>query len=261
MKKRLIAHTTVCWLMAAGTTNVLGIASAQDAGDANPTITRVVAGTDYLQTGPGTQATLPIGGQMVTVQFKGIPIVGPAGPLGNTDTIVQRSQDAVFGAADASPDATITIPITMTALNMVGSVTGPGGANCTVTLTLEPTPASTGTLTLTTNAANTGGTYTSEVTVHFIATFTPGLPTCYKTTPGVCKFRQKGGKWSIKPQPGEYLVTGPYGDLQANQHTPLAPGLVDFYISKAQTDTAATATHATCEALAAAGTPCPTTKQ
>jgi hypothetical protein len=53
------------------------------------------------------------------------------------------------------------------------------------------------------------------------------------------------------------LVVGPYGDVQANQHTALRPGYADFYITQPQTASAATAKHATCEALAAVGTPCP----
>src|ERR1039458_9746836 len=72
-----------------------------------------------------------------------------------------------------------------------------------------------------------------------------------------CKFIQKGGHWSTKPLTGEYEVVGPYGDLQANVHTNLPPGYADFYISQSQTDSARTAAHATCEALAKVGTPCP----
>jgi hypothetical protein len=185
------------------------------------------------------------------VQCQGVPIQG----LSNTDTVVQRAVDAIFPATGEASNATIAIPITMVALNMAGTVPGPNGGTCTVTLTLAPSPASTGMLTLTTNAANTGGSYTSEVLVHFIATFTPGPPTCYPQITGSCKFRQKGGHWGIKPLPNEFLVTGPYGDVQANFHTSLPPGFVDFYITKPQIDTAAIAAHATCEALQTT-TPC-----
>jgi hypothetical protein len=261
MKKRSMIHTGVCWLIATGAAGILGVASAQDDSNAKEPISHVVAGTDYLQTGPNTQATLPIGGQMVTVTFQGVPIVGTkggtTGTLGNTDTVVQRDADAVFptGTTTGGP---IKIPITMTALNMAGTVLGPTGATCTVTLTLAPAPPSSGFLYLTTNAANTGGGYRSEVLVHFVATFTPGTPTCYPPITGSCKFAQKGGKWSIKYKPGEFLVTGPYGDINANLHKPLAPGFVDFFISKPQTDVARTAAHATCEAFQQAGEPCPT---
>src|ERR1039458_3535097 len=98
MKKRLFTHTGVCWLIAAGAANVLGIASAQDTGDATTKVAAFAAGSDYLQTGPGTEATLPIGGKMVKVTLTGVPIQGSTGgTLGNTDTIVQRTEDDGVG--------------------------------------------------------------------------------------------------------------------------------------------------------------------
>src|ERR1039458_3649869 len=91
MKKRLFTHTGVCWLIVAGAANVLGIASAQDTGDATTKVAAFAAGSDYLQTGPGTEATLPIGGKMVKVTLTGVPIQGSTGgTLGNTDPIVSR---------------------------------------------------------------------------------------------------------------------------------------------------------------------------
>lgn len=50
MKKSMVR--TALWLLAAGATGVLGIAHAQE-------ISGVAAGTDYLQTAPGTQAMMP----------------------------------------------------------------------------------------------------------------------------------------------------------------------------------------------------------
>jgi hypothetical protein len=269
MKNRLFTHASICWLIAAGAASILGIASAQDEGDASKKLTTLAAGSDYLQTGPGTEAALPIGGKMVKVKLTGVPIQGSTGPTyGNTDTIIERLKDAVFSAAtdaDAVPDTlTATVPITLTALNLTGTVPGPNGGQCTVTLTLAPTPASTGTLTLMkASAAATAGTYSSTVTVYFMGTFTPISPnaTCYPPILSAppCKMNQKGGKWSTTPVAGEFLFTGTYPNVQANQHTGLPAGFGDFYISSPlQTDTAATAVHATCEALAALGTACPT---
>jgi hypothetical protein len=236
--------------------SVLRIASAQDKGDATTEVAAFAAGSDYLQTGAGTEATLPIGGKMVKVTLTGVPIKGSTGTLGNTDTIVQRAQDAVFPTGAVIPDTSVAIPITLTALNLTGTVPGPSGGSCTVTIALASSPASTGTLTLESN-----GTYSSQVTAYFMATFTPIAPntTCYPpiTSAPPCKFVQKGGLWSTKPLSGAYEVVGPYGDLQANVHTNLPPGYADFYISQSQTDSARTAAHATCEALAAVGTPCP----
>jgi hypothetical protein len=269
MKNRLFIHAGVCWLIAAGTASVLGVASGQDAGDAKAKIKAIAAGSDYLQTGPGTEAALPLNGKMVKVKLTGVPIQGSTGgTYGNTDTIIERTQDAIFSTADAVPDTPLTavVPITLTALELTGTVPGPSGGSCTVTLTLAPTPASTGTLTLSkTTPAATGGTYFSSVTVYFNATFAPIAPntTCYPPllTPPPCTFNQKGGHWSIDPLPGEFLYTGSYPGVQYNQHTGLPPDYGDFYITKPQTDAAATAKHATCEALAAAGTPCPSTAQ
>jgi hypothetical protein len=260
MKNRLFTMS-ICGLIAVGS---LGIASAQDP-DANARLKTLAAGSDYLQTGAGTHATLPINGKMVKVKLTGVPIQGSTGAFGNSDTIIERTQDAVFAAAagDADPDVVVaTVPITLTALSMTGTLAGPNGGQCTVTLTLAPTPASTGTLTLSkASLAATQGTYTSSVNVYFNATFTPIAPnaTCYPPilNASPCTFEQKGGKWSYAPLPGEFLLTAAYPNVQANQHTGLPPGYGDFYITKPQTDTAAIAVHATCEAFAAAGTPCP----
>jgi hypothetical protein len=252
MKKRLIAQTGIGWLIAAGVASVLAIASAQDKGDATTKVAAFAAGSDYLQTGVGTQATIPIGGKMLNVTLTGVPIKGS----GNADTIVERTEDAVFPTGADTTATSVTIPITLTALALTGTVPGPSGGNCTVSIMLASSPASTGTLTLSSN-----GTYTSQVTVYFSATFTPIAPntTCYPpiTTAPPCKFTQKGGHWSTKPLTGAYEVVGPYGDLQANVHTNLPAGYADFYISQSQTDSARTAAHATCDALAKVGTPCP----
>lgn len=262
MKVRGFTHTGVCWLIAAGAASIWGIAAGQDTSDAKGKLTSVAAGSDFLQTGPGTEAALPIGGKLVKVKLHGVPIVGSTGkPMGNTDTIVERQQDAVFSAAGVTPDAepdvmTATVPVTLTALNLQGTLPGPNNNTCTVTLTLAPTPASTGTLILT-KTSNTGGTYTSSVTVYFMATFTPAA-TCYPPITGHCVMNQKGGKWSTVPVAGEYLISGAYPNPSVNVHTALPPGYADFYITQLQTDSAATAAHATCEALEAAGATCPT---
>jgi len=264
MVKRLFIQTRTCWLIAVAAAGVLGMASAQDTDEAGKKLTTIAAGSDYLQTGPGTEAALPIGGKMMKVALKGVPIQGSTGPAyGNTDTIIERTQDAVFPTNDSLPDISVTINITLTALNLSGTVPGPNGGACTVNITLAPSPASTGTLTLT-KTSNTGGTYTSVVTVEFMETFTPVAPntTCYPPVLNAppCKLVQKGGTWSTTPLAGEYEMVGPYGDLQANVHTNLPPGYGDFYISSLQSDTAATAKHVTCEALASVGTACPTGK-
>jgi len=259
MQNRLFTHTSVCWLIAAGAASLLGIASGQDAANPETKPVAFAAGSDYLQTTTGTEASIPIGGKTMKVTLTGVPIQGSTGgTLGNTDTIIERTEDAVFptGAPESDVTTQVTIPITLTALNLTGTVPGPNGGACTVTIMVASSPASTGTLTLESN-----GTYFSSVTVYFTATLTPIPPntTCYPpiTTAPPCTFNQKGGHWSTKPLSGQYEVVGPYGDLNANVHTNLPPGYADFYISESQSDSARTAAHATCEALAAVGTPCP----
>jgi len=255
MEKRLIAHTAVCWLIAAGAASRLGIASGQDT--ATPPaakLLRIVAGTDYLQTGPGTEATLPLS-PPVTVQLTGVPIPG----FGNADTIIQRGEDAVFSSNDPGPDVTIVTTITVMALNLTGTIPGNPGS-CTVNITLAPGKDSYGTLILT-KTSNTGGKYNSRLGVFINATFTPiGTGSvCYPpiTSAPKCTFAQNFGKWSITPVAGEFLYTGAFPGVPYNQHTGLPAGYADFYMTVPQVDKAKTAAHATCEAFAAVGTPCP----
>ena len=249
MRKRLIAHAAVCWLIAAGG---LGVANAQ--------ITAVAAGTDYLQTGLGTKATLPFGGGM-TVTLKGVPIKSTTGKFGNTDTaIVHQQANFTTGGPSHDTTPTVTVPIRVLALNLEGTVpaSNPTTANCTVHVNLAPFPLSSGELTLMV-LTPTGGTYYSTLNLNVQITFTPlaGALACYPPIPSFpCTMTQGNsgtgpGTWTTTPQPGEFLVPGPYPDPAANQHSGLPPGVVDFYISGIQTDSAATAAHVTCEALGA----------
>jgi len=248
MRRRSIAHAAVCCLIAAGGS---GIANAQ--------ITAVAASTEYLQTAPGTQAKLPFGGG-ITVTLHGVPIASATEKFGNTDTAIVKEQ-ANFKTGGPSPDTPpmATVPIRVLALNLAGTVAAasPAGATCTVHVNLAPAPPSTGLLTLTV-LSPTGGTYTSTLNLNVQITFTPvgAGTTCYPPIPSFpCTMTQGGngtasGTWTTTPGPGVFLVPGPYGDLAANQHTGLPAGVVDFYISGIQTDSAATAEHVTCEALA-----------
>jgi hypothetical protein len=92
--------------------------------------------------------------------------------------------------------------------------------------------------------------------VHYIAMFSPAA-TCPPVTKGSYKFSSKGGHWTTTPSPGAFVVSGPYGNTNANQHTGLPPGVVDFYISGNGQEAARTARHVVCAAFAAAGMPCP----
>jgi hypothetical protein len=155
---------------------------------------------------------------------------------------------------------------------MAGTVqaSSPISDTCTVHVNLAPTPVSTGVLTLTATSL-TGGTYTSVLNLYVQITFTPDQAgaTCYPPIPSfLCPMMQgqngtSAGTWTTAPLPDEFLVQGPYGDLAANDHTGKPAGVVDFYITKVQTDSAATAEHATCEAYTAQHHNCPkgTTQQ
>jgi hypothetical protein len=251
MTKRLIAHTAVCWLIAAGATSGLG----------NAQIAAVVAGTDYLQTTSGTQVTLPFGEG--TVALHGVPITSTTHKYGSTDTAIVKETDAVFVPSNPGPDtpSTATVNIRMEALHLQGTLLDTvTGTNCTVNVTLAPTPPSVGQLVLTATSA-TGGTYMSTLTVNVQITFTPAA-SCYPPIPlAQCTMSQGKGTWSIHPVAGEFLVHGAYGDLAANDHTGRPAGYFDFYISSLQTDTSETALHAVCEAYQEQGQPCPSGTQ
>jgi hypothetical protein len=242
MKKRFGTYQAIicCFVMAAAS----GIARGQDnAPEASKKIVGIAAGTDFLQTATGTQAEI----MKTVVPLTGVPIKGE----GSVDTIVQRTQDAGQVSFEG-PDFTATIPITLQALNMTGTL----GA-CTVSITLAASPASTGTMTITTTSA-TGGTFSSTLSVYYIAMFTPAA-TCPQTTKGHYTFSQKGSHWSTTPGPNAYIVSGPYGNPNVNQHTGLPPGIVDFYITGTGTEANRTSQHVVCAAFAAAGVACPTT--
>jgi hypothetical protein len=217
----------------------------------------IPAGSDYFTTGAGTSAKI----LKQTIPLTGVPIDNSGEALGNTDTIVQRMADAVF-SADAidgvTPDTppTVTIPITLAALQLTGTYgTLPNNA-CTMNVTIQGSPASTGTMTLKL-ITPTGGTFTSDFVVYFVATFTPIAPNtkCPKTVKGHHTIKLGAsstgvaGTWSTTPLPGEVLVTGLYPDPNANQHTGLPPGFVDFYATSVAQHLGVTVQHFVCEAL------------
>jgi len=221
----------------AGAASLCGIASAQ--------ITGVAEGSDYLQTAPGTQVTITLTTGPVTIPLTGKPIPKE----GNTDTIVRRKKQANFPTGAVGAAASVTIPIQIEALNMQGTL----GA-CAVSITLAPSPASTGTMTLTVTSA-TGGTFNSTLTVNYIAMFTPAA-TCPPQVTGKYTMSQKGGIWTTIAGSTEYLVVKPYPNVVANKHTGLPQGIVDFYIVGTGTEAGETIQHVVCEAAEQAGLPC-----
>ena len=239
MRKRFNTSKAVIRVIAiAAAGSLCGIASAQ--------ITGVAEGSDYLQTTKGTQVTITLPTGPVTIPLTGKPIPG----RGNTDTIVRRKKQTSFTTAEAGAVPAVTIPIQIEALNLQGTL-----GSCTVTITLAPTPASTGTMMINVTSA-TGGTFYSKLTVNYIAMFTPAA-TCPPKMTGNYTMSQQGGTWSTTPLPNEYLVVKPYPNVLANEHTGLPAGIVDFYIGGTGTEAARTIQHVVCEAAAQAGLPCP----
>jgi len=239
MTKRLNITKTAIRAIAMAAASLCSIASAQN-------ITGVAEGSDYLQTTKGTQVTITLTTGPVTIPLTGKPIPG----RGNADTIVRRKKQANFPTGGDEPDVSVKIPIQIEALNMEGTL----GA-CTVSITLAPTPASTGTMTLTVTGP-TGGIFNSTLTVNYIAIFTPAA-TCPPPATGNYTMSQQGGIWSTVPLPNEYLVVKPYPNVLGNKHTGLPAGIVDFYISGTGTEAGETIQHVVCEAAKAAGQPCP----
>jgi len=179
----------------------------------------VLLGSDYLQTQAGTDFNF--GGSIGVVNFSGLPI-GP----GLTDTIVQRQQDAfVAPGGTAAP-----IPIQLVALSLESTApVNVGGSFFDVFVTLAPSTASTGTMTISANAAATGGTFNSTLDVFFDATFVPVTSGTTFVVPGNDIFSNTGSSWSSTITAGTVVVAGPVGDQNANQHSPLGAGQVDFY--------------------------------
>src|ERR1039458_4461434 len=125
MRKRFNTSKAVIRVIAiAAAGSLCGIASAQ--------ITGVAEGADYLQTNKPTRGR------------------------GNPAPIVRRKKQPSFTTAEAGPVPAVTIPIQIEALNLQGTL-----GSCTVTITLAPTPASTGTMMINVTSA-TGGTFYSK---------------------------------------------------------------------------------------------------
>jgi hypothetical protein len=110
-----------------------------------------------------------------------------------------------------------------------------GGAFFDVFVSLDPATPSPGTMTITHEFPDNGtpaaeGTFTSSMTVNFIADFVPtgaGVP---MSIPGSLSLTSPGPlTWSHEPPPGALIVPGPPGDLDANLHAPLPPGFNDFF--------------------------------
>lgn len=112
-------------------------------------------------------------GRTVDIQLKGKPIVtAPAGVLGTTDTVVYRSQNAVF-----SGNGTATVPIEVVGLHLVGSApfdVPECSQSYTVVVCRGPNQPTGNTMTIALNGAQNGGTFSANLAVAGTVSFVGG---------------------------------------------------------------------------------------
>jgi len=193
---------------------VLGASASAQSGCANGAPC-VALGSDYLQTQPGT--FFNFGPGIGVVNFMGLP-VGP----GATDTIVQRQSDAVINSG--------SIPIQIVALSMESTApVNVGGSFFDVFVTLDPANLGNDKGMMSIMGSLGGGTFTSFFDVFFDAHFAPvstGQP--FDVISSIT-LSNGGSAWSPTPPPNAVIVTGPFGDQNANTHTGLPSNFVDFW--------------------------------
>ena len=185
----------------------------------------VLAGSDYLT----TAAALFDFGPGVGV----VALTGAFGP-GVADTIVTRLRDADLPAVGSSD----LVPIQMRLLELRSVAPAFVGVSFfDVFVHLDPTMRSLGSMTISHDFPYNGtpaaeGTFTSSLTVNFVADFVPtlGNPNPGMSASGSLALTTPGPlPWSHEPPPGALIVPGPPGDLDANLHAPLPPGFNDFF--------------------------------
>ena len=194
---------------------VLGASASAQNGCANGAPC-VALGSDYLQTQPGSNFNFGPG--IGVVNFMGLPI-GP----GNTDTIVQRQADAFIGNGSS-------IPIQLVALSMESTApVNVGGSFFDVFVTLDPANLGKDVGTMSIMGTLGGGTFSSSFDVFFDAHFVPvggGPGTHFLDN---ILLSNGGSSWSPTPPPNAVIVTGPFGNQDANTHTGLPSNFVDFW--------------------------------
>jgi len=204
------------WSLLVGlTVMVLGASASAQNGCANGAPC-VALGSDYLQTQPGSSFNFGTG--IGVVNFMGLPI-GP----GLTDTIVQRQADAFINGGP--------IPIQLVALSMESTApVSVGGSFFDVFVTLDPANLGKDVGHMSITGTVGGGTFSSSFDVFFDAHFAP-LSTSvvpFDIT-GNISLSNGGSAWSPTPPPNAVIVTGPFGDQNANTHTGLPSNFVDFW--------------------------------
>jgi len=210
----MLTRVTKWSLLVGLTVMVLGASASAQSGCANGAPC-VALGSDYLQTQPGT--FFNFGSPIGTVNFMGLPI-GP----GLTDTIVQRQADAFINVG--------SIPIQLVALSMESTApVNVHGSFFDVFVTLDPANLGKDVGMMSIMGTLGGGTFTSFFDVFFDAHFAPvstGQP--FDVISSIT-LSNGGSAWSPTPPPNAVIVTGPFGDQNANTHTGLPSNFVDFW--------------------------------
>ncbi len=205
----------------------------------------VALGSDYFQTGAGTQ--FDFGPGIGVVNFQGLPNTAH----GNTDTIIQRQADATIGGPP--------IPIQITDLSLQSTApVNIGGSFFDVFVTLDPAHLSNDTGTLTVMGSAAGGTFDDTLDVFFDAHFAPIGGGSATDVFGSIALSQTGASWS-PTDPGTVLVPGldcdnaagssacsagaVAADQAANSHTGLAAGEVDFFVVSPETESGPGGSH------------------
>lgn len=188
----------------------------------------ILTGSDYLSTAPGTFIDFSLYGSpfgLGVVELEGTP-TGP----GNTDTIVERKDDATV----VNPGDTDTVEIELVALSLQSvSPVDIGGTFFDISVGLDGTQPSVGELELTLdNAGTPSGTFSSFFDVFVeISLVDASTGVIGPTFSGFPSLRLEGiGNWTSELPPQSVVVTGPPGDQTANTHDPLSPDSFDFYI-------------------------------
>jgi hypothetical protein len=183
----------------------------------------VVLGSDYFQTQPGTFATLPLLG---TVDFVSVPF---GGPLGLTDTIVERTQNVPL-----IPGASGSTNLMITALSLVST-----NLSTPLYVSLDPTNLANDTGVMSIEGSTSGGSFAvSYLDVYFDICTAPGVNGVGCGT-GTTVYSgefvlSSSGTWSPTPPPAPpgyttAIVSGPVGDQAADWNTNLTDGEVDFW--------------------------------
>lgn len=183
----------------------------------------VVLGSDYFHTDP--TSSFNFGGTIGVVNFMGNP-VGP----GNTDTIVQRQGDATINGDG------VRIQIVQLSLQSVAPV-NIGGSFFDVFVTLDPAELGRDIGLMTIMGDTTGGTFDSNLNVFFDAHFANiGSPANSFDVFQLIQLTQTGAMWGPTPDPNAVIVPGALGDQNANLHSGLGTGQVDFFLKGQSTE-------------------------